>query len=58
MKENYMKTTKEIIEQLIEDDLDRFDTEQLYYILRDGFVGYRNQTHAELIAELESREMV
>lgn len=57
MKENYMKTTKEMIEQLIEDDLDRFDTEHLYYILRDGVVGYNNQTNEELIAELESREM-
>jgi hypothetical protein len=57
MKENYMKTRKEMIEQLIEDDLLNNDTEHLYYILRDGVVGYNNQTNEELIAELESREM-
>ena len=52
-----MKTRKEMIEQLIEDDLDNYNTEHLYYILRDGVVGYNNQTNEELIAELESREM-
>ena len=50
-----MKTRNEMIEQLIEADLNSSDTEHLYYVLRDGFVGYRNQTDAELLAELEAR---
>lgn len=50
-----MKTRNEMIEELIENDLNSPDTDHLYYVLRDGFVGYKNQTDAELLAELEAR---
>jgi hypothetical protein len=53
-----MKTRNEMIEQLLEADLNSSDTDHLYYVLRDGFVGYRNQTDAELLAELEARGLV
>jgi len=53
-----MNTRNEMIEQLIENDLNSSDTDHLYYVLRDGFVGYRNQTDAELLDELGLRGLV
>jgi len=50
---------EQIVEKLIDDDLDtilaHYDIGQISLMLRDGFVGYNNQSNEELILEYQER---
>jgi hypothetical protein len=56
-------TKSEMIDQLIDDDLNDWNSKidqqtYLYHLLHDGFKGYLHQSEDELLAELQSRELI